>query len=209
MALFKKKPKPHEKPAWLIVGLGNPGAQYAMTRHNIGFEVIDALAEIHQIKLNQSKHQARFGIGRIEDEWVALVKPMTFMNLSGRAVAPMAREWEIPPERILVVADETDLAPWRLRLRSQGGAGGHNGHKSLIQLLGTNAYPRLRIGIGRVDKEDTVDHVLGQFTGEERVDALKTIQLAAKACETVIREGIERAMQSVNTGSESDPPTLG
>ena len=142
--------QPQVEPAWLIVGLGNPGPEYRGTRHNLGFELIDRLAELHKIKLDKSKHRARFGLGAIDGHPVALVKPMTYVNLSGQAVAPLMRDFRLKPERVLVVADETDLHLGRIRLKPKGSAGGHNGHKSLIASLQTTEYPRLRIGIGRV-----------------------------------------------------------
>ena len=199
--MFRKKPPaPTLPPEWLVVGLGNPGPEYKGTRHNVGFELIDRLAERHRIKLDHSKHQARYGVGTLFETPVVLVKPLTFMNLSGRAVAPLMRDFALRPERVLVVADDTDLAPGRLRLRAEGSAGGHNGHKSLIATLGTQAYPRLKIGIGRTAKDETIDHVLGPFHPDERPD----IDVALRRCETVLetlfRRGPEAAMQEANGG---------
>lgn len=182
------------------MGLGNPGPQYKGTRHNVGFEVIDQLAERHKIKLDRSKHQARYGIGMIGSTPVVLMKPLTFMNLSGRSVAPMAKEHGIKPEQILAIADDLDLTTGRVRLRAKGSAGGHNGHKSLIALLGTEEYPRLKIGIGSVDRHETIDHVLGTFTPEERADIKDAIQRAREAVETVLESGVEAAMNRVNVG---------
>src|SRR5579862_9338830 len=120
---FRRKPKVEEPPEWMIVGLGNPGPEYRGTRHNLGFEVIDRLMDAHRINLDKSKHQARYGLGRILEHPVILVKPLTYMNLSGRAVAPLARQYGLKPERILVVADDTDLKPGRIRLKPSGSAG--------------------------------------------------------------------------------------
>jgi len=163
--MFKKKAQPIAPPEWIVVGLGNPGPEYRGTRHNVGFDVVDLLAERHKIKLDKSKHRSRYGIGVVGDTTVLLVKPLTYMNLSGQAVAPLAREHGIKPERILVVADDLDMKVGRVRLKPKGSAGGHNGHKSLIASLGTQEYPRLKIGIGSVDRTETIDHVLGAFKG--------------------------------------------
>lgn len=202
--MFRRKPKPVIDVEWLIVGLGNPGGQYDGTRHNIGFEVIDRLAQEHKTKLDVSKHRSRYGTVEIAGVGVALVKPLTFMNLSGQAVAPLMRQFNVKPERILIIADETDLPLGRLRLRGKGSAGGHNGHKSIINALGTTEYPRLRLGIGRVDRDETIDHVLGKFEFEELATAREMVQRAADAVETVLRDGVERAMMAVNGDAKGD-----
>lgn len=199
--MFRKRPEPAGPPGWLIVGLGNPGPQYRGTRHNVGFEVIDHLAEAHQIKLGTNKHQARYGVGRLGEASVVLVKPMTFMNLSGQAVAPIAKEFGILPNRILVIADDLDLEVGRLRLRPKGSAGGHNGHKSLIATLGTSDYPRLKIGIGSVDRSKTIDHVLGAFQGAERDLISRAIVNAADAVVVVVESRLEDGMNRVNEGN--------
>ncbi|MBX3117735.1 MAG: aminoacyl-tRNA hydrolase [Fimbriimonadaceae bacterium] len=182
----------------MIVGLGNPGPEYSGTRHNVGFDVIELLAERYKIKLNQSKHRSRFGTGRIDGIPVVLVKPLTYMNLSGQAVAPMARQYGLKPDRILVVSDEMDLPMGRLRLRVKGSSGGHNGHKSISASLGSQEYPRLRLGIGRPKEEASSDHVLSKFHPEERPDWQEMIESAAAACEKVLEKGVEPAMQEVN-----------
>jgi peptidyl-tRNA hydrolase, PTH1 family len=179
------------------VGLGNPGPEYRGTRHNVGFDVIDRLAERHKIKLDKSKHQSRYGIGTIAGVPVLLMKPLTFMNLSGRSVAPMAREHGIKPDQILVIADDLDLPLGRTRLKPKGSAGGHNGHKSLIAALGTQEYPRIKIGIGAGEGE-TVGHVLGRFNPEDRIAADEAIARSADGIEAALREGIERAQNVVN-----------
>lgn len=209
--MFRRKPKVPLSLDWMIVGLGNPGGEYRGTRHNVGFDVVDLIAERLRSKLDKSKHQARFGFCEIRGLAVALVKPLTFMNLSGRAVAPLAREWNLKPERILVVADETDLPLGRLRLRAAGGAGGHNGHKSIIEILGTKDYPRLRLGIGRVDKSETVDHVLSPFAQDERAAAQEMLRAAADACLLIVENGVENAIAIVNRGEpkESDQTETG
>ncbi len=185
-------------PTWLIVGLGNPGPEYRGTRHNVGFEVIDHLADQHRIKLDQSKHKARFGIGVVEDTTVVLVKPLTFMNLSGQAVAPLAKQFDIKPEKILVIADDLDLPVGKNRLRPKGSAGGHNGHKSLIQHLGTEEYPRLKIGIGNVGKTQTIDHVLGTFPPDERDIINSAIDHAVMSIKVVLDRGLEAGISWAN-----------
>jgi PTH1 family peptidyl-tRNA hydrolase len=197
---FHRKPKIEESPEWMIVGLGNPGPEYRGTRHNLGFEVIDRLSEAHRIRLDKSKHQARFGLGRMGDHPVLLVKPLTYMNLSGRAVAPLARQYGLKPERVLVVADDTDLKPGRTRLKPGGSAGGHNGHKSLIQFLGTSEYPRLKIGIGRVHREETIDHVLSGFDPKEREVIDLALARAVEAIELTVSEGLNAGMNEANVG---------
>lgn len=196
--MFRKKPKVQVPVEWLIVGLGNPGPEYSGTRHNVGFEVIDALAVDNRIKLDTSKHRARFGLGMVGGVGVAIAKPITFMNLSGQAVAPLLREFSLKPERLIVVADETDLPIGRIRVKPKGGAGGHGGHKSIIQLIGTQNYARIRLGIGRVGKDETIDHVLGKFHPDERADAQRMVQKAAEAVEAILVDGLEKAMSRIN-----------
>lgn len=199
--MFRKRPpSPQLPPEWMVVGLGNPGPEYRGTRHNVGFDAIELLASKHKIKLDKSKHQSRYGIGVIEGVTVLLVKPLTFMNLSGRAIMPLAKEHNLAPERILVIADDLDLPVGRIRLRAKGSAGGHNGHKSLIQSLGTQEYPRLKIGIGSVNKSETIDHVLGPFSNEERVDIQRALERTAKGVETVLSLGTEASLSNVNEG---------
>lgn len=204
--MFRRKPPEPEVAEWVIVGLGNPGPQYRGTRHNVGFEVIDLLAARHHIKVQRSKHQALYGFGAIEGVPVVLVKPLTYMNLSGNALAAMARSVGVAPSHILVVADDLDLPVGRIRLKPKGSAGGHGGHKSIIERLGTSEYPRVKIGIGRTDKSETIDHVLGSFSPEERQDINEAIQRAAHAVEVVLQVGVERAMSRVNAGPQRSAP---
>jgi PTH1 family peptidyl-tRNA hydrolase len=181
----------------MIVGLGNPGNEYKGTRHNVGFEVIDILSARHKIKLDQSKHRARYGLGMIGSVAVALVKPLTYMNLSGQAVAPLAKQFSIKPERVLVIADDLDLAVGRVRLKPKGSAGGHNGHKSLIHSLGTTEYPRIKIGIGGGGGQ-TIEHVLGPFELSERDDIRLALERSADGAELVVQDGLELGMNRVN-----------
>jgi PTH1 family peptidyl-tRNA hydrolase len=197
--MFRRAPKsPEAPPEWILVGLGNPGPEYRGTRHNVGFDVIDILSERHRIKIDRSKHKARYGLGEIAGHPVLLVKPMTYMNLSGQAVAPFAREHGLKPERVLVVADDLDLDVGRVRLKPKGSAGGHNGHKSLIASLGTQEYPRIKIGIGSVDRSVTIDHVLGPFSPEERDLIRLALARAADGAERVVTQGVEAGMNFVN-----------
>ncbi len=197
--MFRRNSQPTVPPEWLVVGLGNPGGEYRGTRHNVGFEVIDLLSERNRIKLDRGKHHARIGIGLIGDVTVLLVKPLTYMNLSGRSVAPLAREHGIKPDRILVVADDLDLRVGRVRLKPGGSAGGHNGHKSLIASLGTTDYPRLKIGIGAAYGQ-TIDYVLGPFPPAERELIDPALRLAADGVEAVVQQGLAAGMNLVNVG---------
>ena len=194
--MFFKRSKQGVAPEWIIVGLGNPGGEYSGTRHNVGFETLDRIAVANRIKLDRSKHRARFGTGTIDDTVVALVKPLTYMNLSGQAVAPFARDWNVPPEKVLVIADDLDLSVGIVKVRRSGSAGGHNGHKSLIQLLRTQDYPRIKIGIGKAG--ETIDHVLSRFTPNERTEIDSAIAKAVKAAGIAVREGVEAAMMATN-----------
>lgn len=184
---------------WLIVGLGNPGGRYAGTRHNIGRDAVEALSQRSGVAIDQLKHQARFGVGRLDAARVCLVLPMTYMNLSGQAVAPIARFYQVPPERVLAVYDDIDLPLGRLRLRAEGGHGGHNGMRSLIELLGTDRFPRLRLGVGRPPAGwDTADHVLARFAPEEAPAAAALIDDAVATLRDVVGRGVLAAMNQAN-----------
>jgi PTH1 family peptidyl-tRNA hydrolase len=201
--MFRRKPKPEISPEWLIVGLGNPGGEYRGTRHNVGFEVVDRLAAKHRIEFNKGRHRAVSGAGKIGGVQVALAKPLTFMNLSGQAVAAIARQYGLKPERILVIADDMDLVVGRVRLKPKGSAGGHNGHKSIIQSLGSEEYPRLKIGIGQPARGG-IDHVLSGFDQNERPVIDDAVRHAVEACEAVTSHGVERAMSMVNLPQKGD-----
>lgn len=185
--MFRKKIDPAQSlpVEWLVVGLGNPGPEYKGTRHNVGFDVVERLGQSEGIKLQTGRSRAVVGKGLIGASCVMLVKPLTFMNLSGQSVAPLARGQGVPPNRILVVSDDLDLPPGRIRLREGGGAGGHNGHKSISASLGTQDYPRLRVGIGRPGDE-TIDHVLSRFDPEERAIVDAAVRVASAMIEEVI-----------------------
>lgn len=195
--MFWKKHGPEVAPEWMIVGLGNPGGEYRGTRHNVGFEVVDRLSEAHRIKLGKGRHRAITGSGLIGDTAVLLVKPLTYMNLSGQSVAPLARDHELKPDHIFVVADDLDLPVGQLRIKLGGSAGGHNGHKSLIHALKTQDYPRLKIGIGKASKSATVDHVLGSFDRDERDLIDDALKASVEACRELARAGVQAALKVV------------
>lgn len=197
--MFKRKLKePLPPPEWLVVGLGNPGPEYAGTRHNVGFEVVELLANEHKIKLDQRKHRAVYGLGMVGAVSVVLVKPMTFMNLSGQAVVQICKHYGIKPAKVMIIADDLDLPVGKIRIRGEGSPGGHNGHKSVSQSLQTTEYPRLKIGIGKGG--ETIDHVLSRFKPEERVDVNKAVEQSARAVETVLDSGLIAAMNQFNGG---------
>ena len=182
----------------LIVGLGNPGCEYEHTRHNVGFQVVEELAKSYRVTLkNHSKWKAR--AAKIADigDGVLLAEPTTFMNLSGWAVREMAAFHKLSPSDVLVVVDDADLPLGRLRLRTSGSAGGHNGLKSVIQELGTIEFPRLRVGVGRQPGE-LKPHVLGRFSVEEKTQIDAAVKRAADAAELFAKESILAAMNRFN-----------
>lgn len=166
----------------LIVGLGNPGKKYEQTRHNIGFLVIDELAKQLNVEVNQNKFNALIVQTRIGTEKVLLMKPQTFMNLSGEAVIQAMNFYQIDPEELLVIYDDLDLPSGKLRLREKGSAGGHNGIKNIIQHLHTQEFNRIRIGVGKNPLIDTKDYVLGKIPAEEKKLFIEVTEEAAKAC---------------------------
>ena len=184
----------------MIVGLGNPGPQYEMTRHNAGFLAMDRLAQALGVKVSRAKFKALTALVTVEGQRVLLLMPQTFMNNSGEAVAPAAKFYKVPPEHILVVSDEIHLQPGRLRIRTKGSAGGHNGLKSIIACLGTDAFPRIRIGVGAPPHPDydMPDWVLGTFRGEDKTAMDDAAVRAAEACAVYIRDGADRAMSRFN-----------
>jgi len=184
----------------LIVGLGNPGKEYARHRHNVGFQVVDALARAHSLRFSRQKGaKAHVAEGQIGGQHVILAKPQTFMNASGQAVSRLARAHRVPPERVLVVYDELDLPLGRLRMRPEGGSGGHKGMRSIIDVLGTQAFPRLRVGIDRPPgRMDPADYVLQPFDREQQPFAAEALTLAVEAVECWLAEGIVAAMDRFN-----------
>ena len=190
----------------LIVGLGNPGPEYRDTRHNVGFMVADALVDRWRVSDQwRGKFEALLIKTMVREESVVLAKPLTFMNLSGRAVAALAGFYKIDPSDIFIVTDDVALPVGRLRARREGGAGGHNGLKSIIQSLGMQAFPRMRVGVGRGDnRRDLADHVLGRFEADERDMVSAAVLRAADATEMFLSEGIERVMNAFNAVEKED-----
>lgn len=188
-----------EQVDWLIIGLGNPGPRYRGTRHNIGRAVVEALAERLGVSLDRVRANARLATCRLGEQRLCLAVPMCFMNESGRAVAPLARFYKIPLDRLLVVSDDLDLPLGVLRLRPAGSAGGHRGLESVIAALGTREFPRLRVGIGRPPAGwDPADYVLAPFSTDEQPLAEQVVQRATEAIQTFLTEGIEAAMNAYN-----------
>ena len=184
---------------WLIAGLGNPGGNYAKTRHNIGFMVADRLAERWSGSLSTKKFKARFGSLQIKGEKVVLAQPQNFMNCSGDSLQPMAAFYKIEPGRVVVIHDELDLAFGHVRIKQGGGHAGHNGLRSVSGRLGTGEYPRIRVGIGRPDHGgDVTGYVLGAFNSGERGDLDAVIERACDALETLLSEGVTSAMNAIN-----------
>jgi PTH1 family peptidyl-tRNA hydrolase len=192
----------------LLVGLGNPGAKYHDTRHNVGFRVIDALARRWSVDQWREQHQALVAKVRAGDEPVLVAKPMTFMNLSGDAVAGLAGFYKVAVPDVLVVLDEVALPLGRLRAGRNGSHGGHNGLKSVIARLGTSDVPRLRIGVGRGDgRRELADHVLGAFAAEERDLVEAAVLRAAEASVMFVTDGIERVMNVFNAANDKQDPS--
>ena len=182
--------------SWLIVFLGNPGPRYEMTRHNAGFMAADAMAKEKNVNINKARFKALTATCDIGGESVLLMKPQTFMNLSGDAVAQAAKFYKIPPEHVIVVSDEVSLPIGKLRIRTKGSAGGHNGLKDIIAKLGTDAFPRIRIGVGAPPHPDydMADWVLSSFKNQDAEDMLAAAERAAQAAQCYIAQGADRAM---------------
>ncbi|TDM39446.1 aminoacyl-tRNA hydrolase [Macrococcoides canis] len=183
-----------------IVGLGNIGKKYELTRHNIGFMVVDRLVESYNLEFNQQKFKGLYTIAMVNGEKVLLIEPMTYMNLSGEAVRPLMDYFNVSTEDLLVLYDDLDMPPGRLRLRQKGSAGGHNGIRSLIQHLGTDQFKRIRIGIGRpTGRIKVVDFVLQKFTNDEMIIMDKVMDQTIKAVEAFIAgEKFENIMNQYN-----------
>lgn len=186
--------------SWLLVCLGNPGDQYENTRHNVGFMVADHLGERYGLPIQKLKYKALTNIFPISGEKVLVMKPVTYMNLSGEAVRPAADFYKIPPEHIIVISDDTALDVGKLRIRKGGSAGGHNGLKSIIQQLGTDQFPRIRVGVGKKPHPDydLADWVLGKFQGEDKKAIDAAVERCADAVECYVKEGPDRAMNKFN-----------
>ena len=203
--LFSRRDEPaddfdemNDAERFLIVGLGNPGRKYRGNRHNIGFMAVDALAAAYKIESSKVQNKTIVGNGRIQSQNVIIAKPQTYMNSSGDAVGPLARYYKVPPENVLVVYDELDLPFGTIRLREKGGAGGHNGMKSIINHLGQD-FPRVRLGIGRPPGQMPVPAYVLQDFGKDDLPLLDDVLAEAiRAIETYLREGIQLAMSRHN-----------
>ena len=187
---------------WLLVFLGNPGDQYEHTRHNVAWDVADELAEELDVPIQRLKFRALTHVCDVGGVKAMLMKPVTYMNLSGQAAGEAARFYKIPPERVLVVCDDVALPPGKLRLRASGSAGGHNGLKSIAQHLGSENYPRLRVGVGGKPHPDydLADWVLAKPVGEDAKAIENAVKRAAKAIPVILERGLERAQEQVNRG---------
>lgn len=183
----------------LIVGLGNPGARYARNRHNVGFMVLDKLAQAEQAAFTRQRFNAKLCDTQLDGARVLLAKPQTYMNLSGNAVSKIITFYQIPLTHVMVVYDDLDLPLGKIRLRAQGSSGGHHGMESILHALGTNAIPRLRIGIGRPATRQDVNHVLGNFSPEEQPLLDEVLARAEQALRVWVREGIAKAMNVFNS----------
>ena len=198
--MFFKKKNEESIYSLILVGLGNPGAEYDHTRHNAGFDVVDAFCEKHGIVLNKNKFRGIFGDGTVNGERVLVLKPQTFMNLSGEAVSAVMKFYKIPVASLLVVSDDVSLAPGKIRMRRNGSAGGQKGLKSIIEQLGTEDFARLKMGVGdRPDRtSDIANWVLGRMNEDDKKLFDNALVNAVKAIETFLRDGAEAAMNRYN-----------
>ena len=185
---------------WLVVGLGNPGARYESTRHNMGFLALDRLAEREKLRFNKLRFKAWTAEWKLGEDKVLVMKPQTYMNLSGESVGAAARFYKIPADHILVVSDDIALPVGKLRLRAAGSAGGHNGLKNIIRHLGSNRFPRIKVGVGMPQNAeyDIADWVTGMPMGEEQKILLDALDRAAQAIPAVITLGMDKAMNRFN-----------
>ena len=185
---------------YVIVGLGNPGDKYARTRHNVGFDVIDLLAEQNGISVTERKHKALIGKGRIAGQAVILVKPQTFMNLSGESVGDILHFYKLDPAQdLIVISDDVALDPGTLRIRKKGSAGGHNGIKNIIAMTGTQNFMRIKVGVGEKPKGwDLADYVLGHFSTEDRAKVEEAIGHAMDATVLMMQGEVDKAMNDYN-----------
>jgi PTH1 family peptidyl-tRNA hydrolase len=190
-----------ESDLWIIVGLGNPGLRYRSSRHNVGFRILDRLARASNIGLSQRRAKAVVGEGEVDGHRVVLAKPRTFMNRSGDAVTYLMDRFRAKPQQILIVYDEMDLPPGRIRIRPGGSAAGHNGLKSIIGAVSTQQFPRLRVGIGKPGLgQDDISFVLGSFPIDENKLVTEATERAVEAALCVVHEGVDQAMNRYNSG---------
>ncbi len=187
---------------WIVVFLGNPGPKYSGTRHNVGFAAADIMEKLENIKISKLRFNALTALCTVSNEKVLLMKPQTYMNLSGNAVAPAAAYYKIPAERVIVVCDDVSLPVGKVRIRTKGSSGGHNGLKSIISALGTDSFPRIKIGVGapasNETEEDMVNWVLGSFSGKDAAAIAEMCEQSVKAVSAIIGEGAEKAMNIFN-----------
>ena len=186
--------------AWLIVGLGNPGREYERTRHNCGFRAIDILAEKLNCRIDKNKFQGQYGQTVYNGKKLYLLKPLTFMNLSGRSVLQLSAYFSIPPQRIIILFDDISLPPGKIRIRKDGSAGGHNGIKSIIQELGSQDFPRVKIGVGAKahQEQDLADWVLSTFSPAEEKELSSALENSANAALCIIDHDIATASNNYN-----------
>jgi len=185
---------------FVIAGLGNPGPQYINTRHNVGFDTVDVIADKLQININKIKHKALIGEGMLDDTKIMLVKPQTYMNSSGESIRDIVEWYKIPLSNLIIIYDDIDLDLGKIRIKKKGSSGTHNGMKSVIYQLQSEDFPRVRIGLGKPpEKWDLVNYVLGKFPPEERKVVDVAVKLAAKAVEVIINSGVEAAMNKYNS----------
>lgn len=182
---------------FLIVGLGNPGKEYDNTRHNIGFEVIDYIADKYNIELNRVKFKGVYGEGFIQNKKIILLKPTTYMNLSGESIREVVNFYKLTEAEVIVLYDDINLEIGRLRIREKGSAGGHNGIKSIITNLSTDIFPRIKIGVGQ-PKGDLIAHVLGKFSKEEQEVLKESMEASTLAVEIILKEDTKEAMNKLN-----------
>ena len=200
----KKKESAGNGVEYVIAGLGNPGSEYELTRHNVGFLTLDILAEKSDIKVNKLKHKALTGTGIIGGHKVMLVKPQTYMNLSGEAIREILSYYKIPVNNLVVIYDDIDIEQGMIRIRKKGSAGTHNGMKSIIQEIKSDDFPRIRVGIGDKRKGDLKDYVIGKFSKEELDDLKPVLDKCADAAAAIVREGTDRAMNKFNTKNKKN-----
>ena len=185
---------------WLLVGLGNPGLKYESTRHNMGFLAVDKLAEVEHFKFSKLRFKAWTASAELGGEKVLVMKPQTYMNLSGESVGQAARFYKIPPEHVLVISDDISLPIGKLRIRGGGSAGGHNGLKNIIQHLGSDQFPRIKVGVGMPENADydIADWVTGRPMGDEQKPLMEALDKAVAAVPVLIRDGVDKAQNKFN-----------